>query len=123
MITVRADPNNSLIAGPICHSQYMFIATCSRPAWSQPALSTVHQRPRPKTGSAPLAPNRISTCVLGDSADRMPPLRTLAPDTSSVIIHSVTQVPTTICAKPKSAPICRSIGPNPHKPGFERPQV
>ena len=38
---------------------------CSTPACSQPAVSTVHQRPNWNTGSAPLAPSRNSTSVLG----------------------------------------------------------
>ena len=40
-----------------------------------------------------------------------------------MITQSVAQVPMTIGANPKSAPILRSIGPNPHKPGLERPHV
>src|SRR5215217_8017970 len=101
----------------------MLNSTCSNPACNQPALSTVHQRPRPKTGTAPLAPNRNSTCRLGDSADITSPLRIEAPETSNVITHTVTQVLTTIWAKPMLTPSCRSAGPNPHSPGFERPHV
>jgi hypothetical protein len=101
----------------------MFSAMCSSPACSQPALSTVHQRPNWNTGIAPLAPNRNSTGVLGASADMMLSTRIPPPDISSVITHSVTQAPTTSCANPKSAPRLRSIGPNPQSPGFDRPQV
>ncbi len=99
----------------------MFIPMCSSPACSQPALSTVHQRPSPKTGYAPLAPNMIRTAVLGDNADRIPPVPIALPDVSSVATHSVTQAPITICVKPMSVPTARSIGPNPHIPGFDRP--
>src|SRR3954454_9773312 len=100
MITVRAGPNRSTIAGPICQTQYMFIAMCSSPACSQPALSTVHQRPIANTGPAPLAPNTISTAELGDSADNTPPpTPTFAPDINSVITHKVTHTPRTSCAK------------------------
>src|SRR4029079_3211169 len=123
MITVRAGPNNSIIAGPICQTKYMLKAMCSNPACSHPALNTVHQRPSPKTGPAPLAPNTISTAELGDSADiRLPP-PTEAPDISSVITHSVTQTQTTSCAHRNSAPSARSIGPKPHSPGLDRPHV
>src|SRR6185436_16304294 len=123
MITVRDGPSISAITGPICHTQYTFIRMCSRPACSQPALSTVHHRPIPKTGIAPLAPNRNSTGVLGDSAEKTLPTRIAEPDISSVNTQTVTQVPTTICANPKLTPICRSAGPKPHRPGFDRPQV
>ena len=61
--------------------------------------------------------------MLGDNADMSCRRGWPAPDISSVITHSVTQVPTTSGANPKSAPICRSSGPNPHRPGFERPHV
>src|SRR4249920_1726109 len=124
MITVRDDPNKSVIDGPICQTQYMFIATCNSPACSHPALSTVHQRPAPNTGTAPLEPNTNSTCVLGDSADRMlPPPLTPAPDINRVTSHSATQAPTTSCANPKFWLNCRSAGPNPNSPGFERPHI
>src|SRR3954465_5875906 len=124
MITVRDGPNNSVMDGPICQTQYMFIATCNRPPCSHPALSTVHQRPAPKTGTAPLEPNTNSTCVLGDSADRMlPPLPIPAPDINSVASHSVTHAPTTSCANPKFWLNSRSAGPNPKSPGFARPHM
>src|SRR5215467_5505824 len=100
MITVRAGPNSSLMAGPICQTQYMFIPTCSRPACSQPALSTVHQRPYPNTGAAPLAPNQNNTTLLGESAENRLPPPMLPPEKSNVISHSVTHAPTTIGAKP-----------------------
>ena len=74
MITVRAGPNSSVIAGPIMRTQYMFIRMCSSPACSQPALSTVHHRPAPKTGTAPLSPNRNRIAGLGVNAERMPPI-------------------------------------------------
>src|SRR6267143_5948679 len=119
MITVRAGPRMSVIAGPICQTQYMFNAMCSSPAWSHPALKTVHQRPSPKTGYAPLAPNRIRIVLLGERADRMPPPPMAPPDINSVTTHNVTHVPTTSGAKLKVAPRLRTIGPNPHKPGFE----
>ena len=95
MITVRAGPRMSVIAGPICRTQYMFMKMCSSEACSQPALSTVHQRPNVNTGTAPLAPNRNSTGVLGASIDMMPPIRIALPDISSVIAYSVTQAPMT----------------------------
>src|SRR3954462_174583 len=124
MITVRDDPNKSVMAGPICHTQYMFIPTCSRPACSQPALSTVHHRPAPKTGSAPLAPNTKSTCVDGDSADsRLPPSASPPPDITSVTSHNATHAPTTSCENPKLRLMFRRAGPNPHRPGFARPHV
>src|SRR5436190_23557540 len=112
MMTVRAEPNSSVMAGPICHTQYMFIATCSRPACSQPALSTVHHRPIPNTGTAPLAPNATRIRVLGDSADRkLPP--TVTPDNNTVITQIVAQVPTTSGANPKLTPRFLRPGPNP----------
>src|SRR5438874_712913 len=121
MMTVRDAPKSSVIAGPICHTQYMFIATCSNPACSHPALSTVHHRPYPNTGSAPLAPNAIRTLLFGDIADRMLPPPSAPPDIRTVTIHSVTHVPTTIGAKPKLTPRFLSAGPKPHRPGFARP--
>ena len=99
MITVRAGPNSSVIAGPICQTQYMFMKMCSSDACSQPALSTVHQRPNLNTGIAPLAPNRNSTGVLGESSDMMPPMPIALPDISSVTTHSVTHAPITIGAE------------------------
>ena len=123
MMTVRAGPKSSVIAGPICQTQYMFIATCRIPACSQPALSTVHHRPSSNTGTSPLAPNRIRTWLLGDSAESMLPPPSDAPDSSTVTIHNVTQVPTTSGANPKVTPRFRSAGPNPQRPGFLRPHV
>src|SRR5215213_10678795 len=123
MMTVRAGPNRSVTTGPICHTQYMFIATCSSPACSQPALNTVHHRPRVNTGTEPLAPNRIRISLLGDSADMIFPVRMLPPDINSVTTQSETQAPTTIGPNPKSAPRRRMDGPKPHNPGCERPQV
>src|SRR5262249_22328491 len=123
MITVRAGPNSSVMAGPICQTQYMFIATCSSPACSQPALSTVHHRPSSNTGYSPLAPNRIRMGALGDSADSMLPPPSDAPDMSTVITQIVTQVPTTSGAKPKLTPRFLRAGPKPQSPGFERPHV
>jgi len=100
----------------------MFMPMCNSPACSHPALSTVHQRPRPNTGRAPLAPNTTMTLVLGDRAERMfPPPPIPPPDISSVTTHSVTHAPITTWVNPKSAPMRRNAGPNPHKPGFDRP--
>jgi hypothetical protein len=59
----------------------------------------------PNTGTAPLAPNRNSTGVLGESAEKREPTRMPEPDIKSVITQSVTQVPTTTCAKPRLMPI------------------
>src|SRR6185295_17639506 len=99
----------------------MFRKMCSSEACSQPALSTVHQRPNVNTGIAPLAPNRNSTGVLGASIDMMPYVRIPLPDISRVTAYKVTHAPMTTVPKPKSAPILRSAGPNPHNPGLERP--
>ena len=108
MITVRAGPRMSVIAGPICRTQYMFMKMCSSDACSQPALSTVHQRPNVNTGIAPLAPNRNSTGVLGASIDMMPLTWKIAlPDISSVTTYNVTHAPITTLPKPKSAPIAQ----------------
>src|SRR5689334_15001148 len=124
MITVRAGPNSSMMAGPICHTKYMLNAMCSSPACNHPALRTVHQRPMANTGAAPLAPNTINTAEFGDSADsKLPPPPTEPPDINSVITQSVTQTPTTNCENGKSEPRARSIGPKPHSPGFDRPHV
>ena len=68
-----------------------------------------------------LAPKRNRTGVLGASRDITPSMRIAVPDVSSVMTYSVTQAPMTTGPKPKSAPRCRSIGPNPHNPGFARP--
>ena len=85
MITVRDGPRMSVIAGPIWRTQYMFMKMWSSDACSQPALSTVHQRPKVNTGIAPLAPNRNSTGVVGASSDMIPPGWKIAlPDISSV---------------------------------------
>src|SRR3982751_4573686 len=100
MMIVRAGPNSSVIAGPICQTQYMFIATCSNPACNQPALSTVHHRPYKKTGTAPLEPKRTRMSLLGDNIDRRPPPPSDTPDINAVMSHSVTYVPTTSGAKP-----------------------
>src|SRR5262245_34269043 len=106
------------MAGPICHTQYMFIAMCSRPACSQPALSTVHQRPALNTGIAPLAPNTKSTAVLGDRADNTPPPPPIPPpEISSVTSHNVTHAPTTSCENPTLRLSCLRAGPNPQSPG------
>lgn len=55
---------------------------CSRLPWSQPAESTVHHRPRSKTGMAPLAPNRISASPLGDPSEKSPPPVCIPPTAS-----------------------------------------
>src|SRR3954465_2640236 len=124
MITVRAGPNRSTIAGPICQTQYIFMAMCSNPACSHPALRTVHQRPIANTGPAPLAPNTISTAEFGDSTDKkLPPPPPEPPDINNVITHSVAQMPTTSGENGKSVPSARSIGPKPHSPGLARPHV
>ena len=44
----------------------MFMKMCRRPPCSHVALSTVHQRPATKTGTAPLSPNRNSARELGE---------------------------------------------------------
>src|SRR5256885_1232038 len=124
MITVRDDPNSSVIAGPICQSQYMFIAMCSSPACSHPALSTVHHRPNPNTGTAPLAPNTTSTFVAGDNMERKLPVPVSPPpDINSVTAHNVTQAPTTSRWNPNSLPKRRMAGPKPQSPGLDRPHM
>jgi uncharacterized lipoprotein len=47
---------------------------CSAPPCSHAAESTVHQRPTPKTGSAPLAPNVKSAAEVGEPNDIRPPM-------------------------------------------------
>jgi hypothetical protein len=47
---------------------------CRTPPCSQAALSTVHQRPRPNTGTAPLAPNTKRAGVDGENILSRPPM-------------------------------------------------
>ena len=78
MITMRPAPKRSATAGASCRIHITLKTTCSTPACSQPAVSTVHQRPNWNTGTAPLAPIRNRTSVLGDSIAWM-----RAPESSS----------------------------------------
>jgi hypothetical protein len=60
------------MAGSRSRTDIMLKAMWSTPACSQPAESTVHQRPKRKTGTEPLAPstNRLSTP--GESREKSP---------------------------------------------------
>ena len=57
---------------------------CRRPACSQPAERSVHQRPARKTGPAPLAPKRMSASWLGANNEKRPLLRIPCGSTSSM---------------------------------------
>ena len=99
---------------------------CSSPPCSHVALSTVHQRPNPNTGTAPLAPNRKSAGRLGAMNENIPSMPRLAPEprvATSVRMYRIVEPPMTIGTKPMSPPSCRSIGPKPHRPGLARPQL
>src|SRR5262249_34391814 len=96
---------------------------CSRPACNQPAVITVHQRPAPNTGLAPLAPNTNSMRVLGDRKFKIPPVLIAFGSTNSIRAYSEMQPPMTNCVNPRSRPSRLNNGAKPHKPGFQRPHV
>jgi hypothetical protein len=97
------------------------------PPWSQPAERTVHHRPMPKTGMAPLAPNRKRAGVEGERKDKSPPCCSASgfrrAVTTSVARKSNPQPPITICRKPRSSPRPRSAAVRPNMPGLRRPQM
>ena len=65
-----------------------------REACSQPAPSTVHQRPNENTGIAFAGAEQEQHRWLGASIDMMPSIRIPLPD-KSVITHSVAHAPIT----------------------------
>ena len=74
----------SATAGPRSRTHIMLKMMWSRLPCSQPALSTVHHRPYPKTGMPPLAPSRNSTPESGArKPKRPPPMRIALPESSS----------------------------------------
>jgi hypothetical protein len=102
----------------------MLKTICSKPPWSQPALSTVHHRPNLNTGIAPLAPKRNNAGTLGERIDKRPFIWKMAlPEASNVNKYKRLEPPMTIGTNPKSAPSCRTSGPKPHSPGFARPHM
>ena len=60
------------MAGARSRTHIMLKRMCSTPPCSHAALRTVHQRPYPKTGTAPLAPKRKRLCMLGEKKDSIP---------------------------------------------------
>ena len=95
-MTVRAGPITSAAAGPSCRTHIMLNRMCRKWPCSQLALSTVHHRPRPKTGKAPLAPSSSSACWLGAKmASPGPSVCSAAPDRRSDARYRIDDAPTT----------------------------
>ena len=120
MITVRAGPMISAIAGPdlpdphhVEHDvQQLAVQPASRSAPSTSGRSRTRERRRSRrTGAAP--------AVLGDRHRHEPPPAPISPpDISSVSTYSVTQAPMTSGTNPKSAPSWRSTGAEAPEPGI-----
>jgi hypothetical protein len=99
----------------------MLNSRCRRLACSQAALNTVHQRPNPTTGTAPLAPSTNRLSRLGDSTPNGPPVFVPPRDISRATAKSVTEPPVSRVTNPRSCPNLRTNGANPQSPGLRAP--
>src|SRR6187401_2226707 len=101
----------------------MFMKMCNSPPWSHDALNTVHQRPRPSTGKAPLAQNSTRLNVFGDRMLNSDPPMNWPRDAMSVNTYMTTHRPITNGMNPMSLPNCLTAVAYPHNPGLRRPQL
>ena len=77
----------SAVGGPSWRIIIMLKNRCGSPPCSQPALSTVHQRPIANTGTAPDSPKTRSARLLGPNSEKIDCIRMGSP--SSTVISSV----------------------------------
>src|SRR6476661_5910857 len=96
---------------------------CSRPPWSQPAESRVHQRSIQKTGTWPEAPNRNMLSWLGVPIENSPPIWMWLGSTTSIATYRKALPRITAWTNPRSFPRPRTAEVSPHIPGRLRPQL
>src|SRR5437762_3365181 len=123
MITIRLGPYTSEVGGASWRIAIRLKKMCSRPPCNHPAVRTVHHRPAPKTGSAPLSPKRKRLRGLGDRKLKERLKLIHSGYMASIRAYKAMQVPITNWVNPRSRPNRFNRGAKPHNPGFHRPQM